>query len=121
MIRPTRRAALLGGMLAPWAALALPAPAQARFPDVPTLREQGLDIAIGNPGGLIGPRGMDPAVVATLAEAFRAAAQDPAHLAFLERMDQPLMLLDGDACRAQMRRTMEEERGLLRRLGLLPA
>jgi tripartite-type tricarboxylate transporter receptor subunit TctC len=92
-----------------------------RFPAVPTLRDQGLDIVIDSPGGLIGPRGMDPAVVAVLADAFRAAAQDPAHLAFLDRMDQPLMLLDGAAYRDQMRRTMEEERGLLRRLNLLPA
>jgi tripartite-type tricarboxylate transporter receptor subunit TctC len=92
-----------------------------RFPNVPTLKEQGLDIVVDSPGGLIGPRGMDPAVVATLAEAFRAAAQDPAHVAFLERMDQPLMLLDGAAYRDQMRRTMEEERALLRRLNLLPS
>ncbi|BDG73139.1 tripartite tricarboxylate transporter substrate binding protein [Roseomonas fluvialis] len=92
-----------------------------RFPQVPTLRDQGLDIVVDSPGGLIGPRGMDPAVVAVLADAFRAAAQDPAHTAFLERMDQPLMLLDGAAYREQMRRTMEEERGLLRRLNLLPA
>ncbi len=92
-----------------------------RFPQVPTLRDQGLDIVVDSPGGLIGPRGMDPAVVTTLADAFRAAAQDPAHTAFLERMDQPLMLLDGAAYREQMRRTMEEERGLLRRLNLLPA
>jgi tripartite-type tricarboxylate transporter receptor subunit TctC len=92
-----------------------------RFPNVPTLKEQGLDIAVDSPGGLIGPRGMDPAVVATLADAFRAAAQDPAHVAFLERMDQPLMLLDGAAYREQMRRTMEEERALLARLNLLPA
>ncbi|WP_198370468.1 tripartite tricarboxylate transporter substrate binding protein [Roseomonas rosulenta] len=92
-----------------------------RFPNVPTLQEQGLDIVVDSPGGLIGPRGMDPAVVAVLADAFRAAAQDPAHLAFLERMDQPLMLLDGAAYREQMRRTMEEERALLRRLNLMPA
>jgi len=92
-----------------------------RFPNVPTLRDQGLDIVIDSPGGLIGPRGVDPAVVATLADAFRAAAQDPAHTAFLERMDQPLMLLDGAAYREQMRRTMDEERVLLRRLGLLPS
>ena len=92
-----------------------------RFPDVPTLRETGIDIAVDSPGGLIGPRGMDPGVVRTLAEAFRAAAQEPAHLQFLERMDQPLMLHDGAAYRDLMRRTMEEERGLLRQLGLLPA
>jgi len=92
-----------------------------RFPDVPTLRETGIDIAVDSPGGLIGPRGMDPGVVRTLAEAFRAAAQEPAHLQFLERMDQPLLLRDGEAYRDLMRQTMEEERVLLRQLNLLPA
>lgn len=92
-----------------------------RFPDVPTLREIGIDIAVDSPGGLIGPRGMDAGVVRTLADAFRTAAQEPAHLQFLERMDQPLLLRDGDAYRDLMQRTMEEERVLLRRLNLLPA
>lgn len=92
-----------------------------RFPDVATLREQGIDIAVDSPGGLIGPRGMDPAVVRVLAEAFREAAQEPAHTQFLERLDQPLILKDGDAYRADMQRTFVEERDLLRRLNLLPA
>lgn len=92
-----------------------------RFPDVPTVRELGMEIVVDSPGGLIGPRGMDPAVVGVLAGAFRAAAQEPEHLKFLENMDQPLLLLDGPAYRDAMVRTLEEERDLLRRLNLLPA
>jgi tripartite-type tricarboxylate transporter receptor subunit TctC len=91
------------------------------FPDVPTLRELGLDIVADSPGGLIGPGGMEAGVVRTLADAFRAAAEEPAHLQFLERVNQPLMLADGDTYREAMKRTMEEERQLLRRLDLLPA
>jgi tripartite-type tricarboxylate transporter receptor subunit TctC len=92
-----------------------------RFPDVPTVKELGIDVIIDSPGGLIGPKGMDPAVVAVLADVFRAAAQEPEHLKFLETMDQPLILLDGPAYKAAMARTYEEERELLRRLSLLPA
>ena len=92
-----------------------------RFPDVPTVKEFGIDVVIDSPGGLIGPKGMDPAVVAVLADAFRAAAQEPEHLKFLENMDQPLILLDGPAYKAAMARTYEEEKELLRRLNLLPA
>lgn len=92
-----------------------------RFPQVPTLRESGIDIVVDSPGGLIGPRGMSADVVRILADAFRAAAQEPAHLQFLERLDQPLLLLDGDAYREAMRRTMAEEREVLRRLNMLPA
>jgi tripartite-type tricarboxylate transporter receptor subunit TctC len=92
-----------------------------RFPQVATLKEQGLDIVVDSPGGLIGPRGMDAGVVRVLAEAFTAAAQDPAHLQFLERVNQPLILVDGAAYREAMRQTMDEERALLRRLNLAPA
>jgi tripartite-type tricarboxylate transporter receptor subunit TctC len=92
-----------------------------RFPDAPTVRELGMDVVVDSPGGLIGPRGMDPAVVRVLADAFRVAAQEPEHLKFLDNMDQPLLLLDGPAYREAMARTLEEERELLRRLNLLPA
>ena len=92
-----------------------------RFPEVPTVRELGMDIVVDSPGGLIGPRNMDPAVVAVLADAFRAAAESPEHLKFLDNMDQPLLLMDGPAYRDSMARTLEEERELLRRLKLLPA
>jgi tripartite-type tricarboxylate transporter receptor subunit TctC len=92
-----------------------------RFPDVPTVKELGIDVVIDSPGGLIGPKGMDPAVVAVLADAFRGAAQEPEHLKFLENMDQPLILLDGPAYKAAMAKTYEDEKDLLRRLNLLPA
>jgi tripartite-type tricarboxylate transporter receptor subunit TctC len=92
-----------------------------RFPQVPTLRESGVDIVVESPGGLVGPRGMAPEVVRVLGAAFRTAAQEPAHLQFLERHDQPLLLLDGEAYREATRRLMEEERALLGRLNLLPA
>jgi tripartite-type tricarboxylate transporter receptor subunit TctC len=92
-----------------------------RFPNVPTVKELGIDVVIDSPGGLIGPKGMDPTVVAVLADAFRAAAQEPEHLKFLENMDQPLILLDGPAYKAAMAKTYEEEKELLRRLNLLPA
>lgn len=92
-----------------------------RFPEVPAVHELGIQVVVDSPGGLIGPKGMDPAVVAVLAEAFRAAALEPEHLRFLENMDQPLILLDGPAYRDAMARTYDEERDLLRRLNLLPA
>jgi tripartite-type tricarboxylate transporter receptor subunit TctC len=92
-----------------------------RFHDVPTVHELGMDVVIDSPGGLIGPKGMDPAIVKVLAETFREAAQEPRHLEFLDNMDQPLLLLDGPAYRDAMAKTYAEERELLRRLNLLPA
>jgi tripartite-type tricarboxylate transporter receptor subunit TctC len=91
-----------------------------RFPDIPTVHELGIDVVVDSPGGLVGPKGMDPATVKALGDVFRAAAQEPKHLEFLDNMDQPLLLLDGPAYRDAMARTYEEERELLRRLNLLP-
>jgi tripartite-type tricarboxylate transporter receptor subunit TctC len=92
-----------------------------RFPEVPTVRELGIDVVVESPGGLIGPKGMDAGVIRILADAFKAAAQEPAHLEFLEKVDQPLLLKDGPAYRDAMAKTYHEERELLRRLNLLPA
>ena len=82
--------------------------------------ERRFDVVIDSPGGLVGPKGMDPAVVKILADAFRAAAQEPRHLEFLANLDQPLLLLDGPAYRDEMAKTVEVERDLLRKLNLLP-
>lgn len=92
-----------------------------RFPDVPTVKELGMNIVVDSPGGLIGPKGMDPATIKVLADSFRAAAEEPQHLQFLDNLDQPLLLLDGPAYKAEMAKTYDEERELLAKLKLLPS
>ncbi len=62
-----------------------------RFPDVPTLREVGIDIVSASPYGIAGPKGMDAGVVRALHDAFKAALYDPQHIAILERFDMPVM------------------------------
>ena len=91
-----------------------------RFPDIPTVKELGIDVVVESPGGLIGPKGMDAAVVKTLGEAFKEAAKEPAHLEFLEKVDQPLLIKDAAEYSAYMAKTYDEERELLRKLNLLP-
>ena len=44
----------------------------ARFPDVPTLRESGIDIVQTSPWGLVAPKGIDPAIAAKLARRLQA-------------------------------------------------
>ena len=58
-----------------------------RWPDVPTLKELGIDLVETSPYGLAGPAGMDPKVVATIYEAFRKALHDPRHLDVLKKFD----------------------------------
>ena len=89
-----------------------------RFPDAPTLREQGIDLVSVSPYGIAGPKGMDAAVVATLHDAFRAALRDPVHLAVLERYDMSEAYLGSADYAAAARRQYDEDRVMIQRLGL---
>jgi len=89
-----------------------------RFPNVPTLRETGTDIVAASPYGLAGPKGIDPGVVRVLHDGFKAALHDPAHAAVLDRYDMPLLYMNTEDYAASVRRTMEEEGAVIRRLGL---
>lgn len=48
------------------------------WPDVPTLRDLGYPWVFDSPFGIAGPKGMDPAVMQKLHDAFRKALDDPA-------------------------------------------
>ncbi len=89
-----------------------------RFPDVPTLRESGVDIVSASPYGLAGPKGMNPDHVRILHDAFREALFDPAHIAILERFDMAPMHLGPDEYAAFVRKTYAEEGEMIRRMGL---
>lgn len=89
-----------------------------RFPDVPTLKELGYDIVSTSPYGIAGPRGMDAAVVNTLHDAFEKALKDPAHVAVLDRFDQPVIHLDPAGYAAFAQQLIVQERAMVQRLGL---
>ena len=89
-----------------------------RFPDVPTLRESGIDIVSASPYGIAGPKGMDAGIVRALHDAFREALHDPQHTAILERFDMPVMYLGPEDYAAFARRQFEEDAAMIRRLGL---
>ena len=48
-----------------------------RWPNVPTAKELGYGVVSQSPYGIVGPKGMDPAVVKTLHDAFKKAMDDP--------------------------------------------
>jgi tripartite-type tricarboxylate transporter receptor subunit TctC len=54
-----------------------------RWPNVPTAKDLGYNVVANSPYGLVGPKGMDPAVVKTLHDAFKKAMDDPKHLELL--------------------------------------
>jgi tripartite-type tricarboxylate transporter receptor subunit TctC len=89
-----------------------------RWPNVPTLKELGHGISATSPYGLAGPRGMPPAIVRKLHDAFKLAMFDPQHVAELAKFDQELVYLNTEDYARGMRETFAAERRTVDRLGL---
>jgi tripartite-type tricarboxylate transporter receptor subunit TctC len=89
-----------------------------RYPNVPTAKELGLGVVSNSPYGLAGPKGMDPAVVKALHDAFKKAMDDPQHLAVLEQLNQPVWYKNSADYGTWARETFGKERALIERLGL---
>lgn len=90
-----------------------------RWPNVPTAKELGFNVVSNSPYGLAGPKGMDPAVVKALHDAFKKAMDDPAHLAVLDQLNQPVWYKNSADYAAWARDTFAKERRLIEKLGLL--
>ncbi|MBT9507053.1 tripartite tricarboxylate transporter substrate binding protein [Rhodoferax sp.] len=91
-----------------------------RFPNVPTLKETGYPLAVYSPLGLVGPKGMDPAVVARLQNAFRKATSDPAYQKVLEDYDLQPYLMSSDEYRKYAGEQFARDKALLPQLGFKP-
>jgi tripartite-type tricarboxylate transporter receptor subunit TctC len=89
-----------------------------RWPNVPTAQELGYKVVANSPYGLVGPKGMDPAVMKTLHDAFKKAMDDPQHVAVLEQLNQPVWYKNSADYQAWARETLVKEKGLIDRLGL---
>ena len=65
------------------------------LPDVPTLQEKGYDIYLENMKGLVGPKGMDPEVVAYLHENFKKALETDTFKTLADKANIELQYRDG--------------------------
>ena len=88
------------------------------WPDAPTLKELGYPFVLDSPFGIAGPKGMDPAIVKKLEDAFKAALDDPAVIETLKKFDMVPNYLGTAAYVAAVEKTVADERKLLTDLGL---
>ncbi len=88
-----------------------------RAPQAPTLKEL-YGIVANSPWGIAGPRGMDPKVVKVLHDAFRKALDDPLFTKTLDRLGMEPQYMGSEEYAQWARRTYEEERKTVERLGL---
>ncbi|MCW0207855.1 tripartite tricarboxylate transporter substrate binding protein [Achromobacter veterisilvae] len=89
-----------------------------RFPDVPTLREVGIDMVQTSPWGLAAPKGTPPEAIRRLHDGFRQAmAQKPFQDA-LANYDMEQQYMDGAAYRQFARDSIEKENRILASLNV---
>ena len=89
-----------------------------RWPSVPTAKELGYGVVSSSPYGLVGPKGMDPAVVKTLHDAFKKALDDPKNQEVMEQLNQDVWYRNSDDYAKWARETFVKEKPLIERLGL---
>lgn len=88
-----------------------------RFPDAPTAKELGYDVVVRSPLGLVGPKGMDPAVVDRLHKAFVKATSDPAYRKVLDDYDLQPALMSAEEYRKYASEQFARDKVLLPQLG----
>jgi tripartite-type tricarboxylate transporter receptor subunit TctC len=88
------------------------------WPNVPNLKEVGIDLVSNSPFGIAGPPGMDPAVVKTLHDAFKKGMEEPSYIAAMEKFDQEPFYLNSADYHAYAMGAIAQEKRLVEELGL---
>ncbi|MDE2416118.1 MAG: tripartite tricarboxylate transporter substrate binding protein [Comamonadaceae bacterium] len=89
-----------------------------RWPDVPTAKELGYGVVSTSPYGIAGPKGMDPAVVKKLHDAFKKAMEDPRNLEVMEQLNQEVWYRSSADYAQWAKEAFAKDKGLIERLGL---
>lgn len=87
-----------------------------RYPQVPTLRELGIDAVIDSPYGIAGPAGMAPARVKVVHDAFKKALESVAGQRVLDQLNQPINYLGPEDYRQYALATSAREKERVARL-----
>lgn len=90
----------------------------ARYPNVPTLVESGINIVQTSPWGLVGPKGMNPIVVKKLHDAFQQAMDTKEFKDMLARYEMEVDYRNSVDYQMLAVESMKREKGILDALGL---
>ena len=90
-----------------------------KLPDVPTLKELGIDVVQTIRRGFVAPKGIDEAKLEFLRETFKKIADDPDYQKDMETAGQPSSYLDGESFEQFVRSENEKAEGLLKKFDLL--
>ncbi|HEY7299689.1 MAG TPA: tripartite tricarboxylate transporter substrate binding protein [Xanthobacteraceae bacterium] len=88
------------------------------WPDVPTLREVGIDMAINSPYGIGGPRAIDPSTVKILHDAFKKGMAEPSFASTMRDLDQEFIYMSSEEYRNFALEQIAQEKKIVEELGL---
>lgn len=78
------------------------------IPDVPTLKEQGLDITLDKPYVVAFPKGTDPAIVAKMADIMKQITEKPEYAEDLKKFKQPVAFYATEEAKAILAKTRDD-------------
>ena len=90
----------------------------ARFPDVPTLRDLGINIVQTSPYGLVAPKGTPPDVVKKLHDAFKKALEEKSSVEALAKYDMLPAYMSTEQYTAYAQTLSKQEGEIIKKLGL---
>ena len=88
------------------------------WPDVPTLKEVGIDLVFDSPWGIAGPKGMEPAIVKRLDQAFKKALEDKKVVEMLDSFVFPVRYADQAGYLKIIEEVQKTEKEGLEKIGL---
>jgi tripartite-type tricarboxylate transporter receptor subunit TctC len=89
-----------------------------KWPETPTLKELGYTYEFDSPFGLAGPKGMDPAIVKKLHDAFKKAYEDEKVIELFDRFDFVRRYMSTADYQAFVPKLAAEEKAALEKVGL---
>ncbi len=88
------------------------------WPNVPTLKDIGINMVSNSLYGIGGPKGMDAKVVKILHDAFKKGLEEPSNAAAMARFDQEPFYLSSEDYQAFAMKQIAEEKRMIQELGL---
>ena len=88
------------------------------WPDAPILKEVGINMVSNSPFGIGGPKGMDPAVVKVLHDAFKKGMEEQSYKDTMAKLDQEDFYLGTAEYHAYAMQQIGEQKQLVEDLGL---
>jgi len=88
------------------------------WPNVPTLREIGIDFVSNSPFGLAGPKGMDPKAVQVLHDAFQKGMNEKSYLDAIAKLDMANDYKSSADYTKYVETKVAEEKDIIAKLGL---